>query len=70
MNDNEIIVGHKNDEESILYKVNDNGILQNRRVITLPLNSDYIAKYKNTSFYYNSGNSLINYGQRKLYLIF
>lgn len=67
VNDNEIIVGHKNDEESILCTVNDNGILQNRRVITLPLSSDYIAKYKNTSFYSDSSNLLINYGQRKLY---
>ncbi len=67
VNDNEIIVGHKNDEESILYRVDDNGILQNRRVITLPFSSDYIPKYKNTSFYSDSGNSLINYGQRKLY---
>ncbi len=67
VNDDEIIVGHKNDQESILYAVDDNGILQNRRVITLPLSSDYIAKYKNTSFYSDSGNLLINYGQRKLY---
>jgi len=67
VNDNEIIVGHKNDGESILYAVDDNGLLQNRSVISLPLNSDYIAKYKNTSFYSDSHNSLINYGHRVLY---
>lgn len=67
VNDNEIIVGHKNDEESIMYTINDNGILQNKRVIPLPLSSNYIDKYKNTSFYSDSSNLLINYGQRKLY---
>lgn len=67
VNENEIIVGHKNDGESILYAVDNNGFLQNRRVVSLPLNSNYIAKYMNTSFYSDSGNSLINYGQRTLY---
>lgn len=67
VNDNEIIVGHKNEGESILYAVDNNGILQNRRIVSLPLNSDYIAKYKNTSFYSDSRNSLINYGHRTLY---
>lgn len=67
VNDNEIMVGHKNEEESILYKVDDNGILQNKRVVSIPLSSSFIEKYKNTSFYSNRSNLLINYGQRTLY---
>lgn len=67
VNDNEIMVGHKNEEESILYKVDDNGILQNKRVVSIPLSSSFIVKYKNTSFYSNRSNLLINYGQRALY---
>lgn len=67
VNDNEIIVGHKNDGESILYAIDNSGLLQNRRVVSLSFSSDYIAKYKNTSFYSASSNSLINYGQRTLY---
>src|SRR5690606_9985654 len=51
VNDNEIIVGHKNDGESILYAIDNSGLLQNRRVVSLSFSSDYIAKYKNTSFY-------------------
>ncbi|GAA4235842.1 hypothetical protein GCM10022291_18730 [Postechiella marina] len=67
VNDNEIIVGHKYDNASIVYKIDDNGFLQNRRVINLSLNSSYIAKYKNDSFYSDSSHSLINYGARTLY---
>ena len=67
VNDNEIMVGHKNEEQSILFKVDENGLLQNKRVISIPLSSSYIAKYKNTSFYSDSNNTLINYGDRTLY---
>ena len=67
LNDNEIIIGHKNEVESVFYAVDDNGNLQNRRVVTLPLNSSYIQKYKNVSFYSSSSNSLINFGDRTLY---
>ncbi|WP_282051404.1 lipocalin family protein [Maribacter aquivivus] len=67
VNENEIIIGHKNEPNSILFKVDQNGLLQNKRVISIPFSSSYIAKYKNTSFYSESNNSLINYGDGTLY---
>jgi hypothetical protein len=67
VNDNEILIGHKNDAESILFKVDNNGLLRNKRIVSFSLKSDFSAKYKNTSFYSDSSNSLINYGQRTLY---
>lgn len=67
VNDNKIIIGHKEEKESILYSVDDNGLLKDKKVIPLPFNSSYIAKYKNVSFYSASRNSLINYGDKTLY---
>ncbi|WP_076549456.1 lipocalin family protein [Maribacter ulvicola] len=67
VNENEIIIGHKNEPNSMLFKVDENGLLQNKRVISIPLSSNYSAKYKNASFYSESNNSLINYGDRTLY---
>lgn len=67
INDNEIIVGHKYDNKSVVHEIDANGFLQNRRVIDLSFNSSYIAKYKNDSFYSNLSHSLINYGARTLY---
>lgn len=67
VNDNEILIGHKEEQESILFKVDEHGQLQNKRVVSLPFDSNYIPIYKNVSFYSNSSNSLINYGERTLY---
>ncbi|WP_282124079.1 lipocalin family protein [Algibacter mikhailovii] len=67
INDNEIIVGHKNEDESILYEIDDDGFLQNRRVISLSFSSSYISKYKNHSFYSDASHSIINYGARRLF---
>lgn len=67
VNDNEILIGHKEEQESILLTIDENGQIQNKKVVSLPFDSNYIPVYKNVSFYSDSANSLINYGQRTLY---
>ena len=67
VNGNDIIVGHKDDEESIFFTVDDSGLLLNKQVVSLPMSSNYTAKFKNSSFCSESNNSLINYGDRIMY---
>lgn len=67
INENQVLVGHKAEQESILFEIDGEGQLQNKTIVSLPLDSEYIPNYKNVSFYSDSANVLINYGQKSLY---
>lgn len=69
INTNQILIGHKQEDESILFTLNENGEIQDKVTVPIAMSSELLPIYgnKNISFYSESHDYIINYADKKLY---
>ena len=63
--DNKLLVGHKNESNSIIYSLNMDGTMTNNQTVSIPITDD--GYFFNKSLYNSSQGYIINFNENRIY---